>query len=174
MHGHMQVDAREKIEEALKSAIRKELPDLADAIPTLLEWQGYSVSREFYYNDAGAQIQNLALSVRARAQELLGEHAHFPEDGYHGEYIRELAQRYLDEVGKVLSDIESIRRFAVAALREEQDRDLQAFGVKFDRYYLESSLYSDGRVDATVARLAQAGAIYEHDGALWLRTTDYG
>src|SRR5436190_555337 len=147
---------------------------LGDAIATLLEWQGYSVSREFYYNDAGAQIQNLALSVRARAQELLGEHAHFPEDGYHGEYIRELAQRYLDEVGKALSDIESIRRFAVAALREEQDRDLQAFGVKFDRYYLESSLYSDGRVDATVARLGASGAIYEEGGALWLRTTDYG
>ena len=147
---------------------------LGDAIATLLEWQGYAVSREFYYNDAGAQIENLALSVRARAQELLGEHAHFPEDGYHGEYIRELAQRYLDEVGKDLSDIESIRHFAVAALREEQDRDLQAFGVKFDRYYLESSLYTDGRVDATVSRLAASGAAYEKDGALWLRTTDYG
>jgi len=147
---------------------------LGDAIAALLQWQGYEVTREFYYNDAGAQIQNLALSVRARAQELLGEHAHFPEDGYHGEYIRELAQRYLEEVGKDLSDIESIRRFAVAALREEQDRDLQAFGVKFDRYYLESSLYTDGRVDATVARLAASGAMYEHEGALWLRTTEYG
>ncbi|HYT97212.1 MAG TPA: arginine--tRNA ligase [Casimicrobiaceae bacterium] len=147
---------------------------LGDAIATLLEWQGYAVSREFYYNDAGAQIQNLALSVRARAQELLGEHAHFPEDGYRGEYIRELAQRYLDEVGNDLSDIESIRHFAVAALREEQDRDLQAFGVKFDRYYLESSLYTDGRVDATVSRLMASGAVYEKDGALWLRTTDYG
>ncbi|HEY2816431.1 MAG TPA: arginine--tRNA ligase [Casimicrobiaceae bacterium] len=147
---------------------------LGAAIAMLLESQGYDVVREFYYNDAGAQIQNLALSVRARAQELLGEHAHFPEDGYRGEYIRELAQRYLDEVGKELSDIESIRRFAVAALREEQDRDLQAFGVRFDRYYLESSLYADGRVDATVARLAASGAMYEHEGALWLRTTDYG
>src|SRR5207253_10483818 len=147
---------------------------LGDAIATLLEWQGYSVSREFYYNDAGAQINNLALSVRARAQELLGEHAHFPEDGYRGDYIRELAQRYLDEVGHDLSDIESIRRFAVAALRDEQDRDLKAFGVKFDRYFLESSLYADGRVDATVARLAASGAVYDKDGALWLRTTDYG
>ena len=147
---------------------------LGDAIATLLEWQGYAVEREFYYNDAGAQIQNLALSIRARAAELLGQPANFPEDGYHGEYIRELAQRYLDEVGKDLSDIESIRRFAVAALRDEQDRDLQAFGVKFDRYYLESSLYTDGRVDATVARLGASGAVYEHDGALWLRTTDYG
>jgi arginyl-tRNA synthetase len=147
---------------------------LGDAIATLLEWQGADVSREFYYNDAGAQIQNLALSVRARAQEILGEHANFPEDGYHGEYIREVAQRYLDEIGKDLSDIESIRRFAVAALRDEQDRDLKAFGVKFDRYYLESSLYVDGRVDATVARLSDSGALYEHEGALWLRTTDYG
>src|SRR6266550_4176986 len=98
---------------------------LGDAIATLLEWQGYAVSREFYYNDAGAQIQNLALSVRARAQELLGEHAHFPEDGYHGEYIRELAQRYLDEAGTDLSDIESIRQigacFVEITLRELAD-----------------------------------------------------
>ncbi len=147
---------------------------LGDAIASLLESQGYDVAREFYYNDAGAQIQNLALSVRARAQQLLGEHAQFPEDGYHGEYIRELAQRYLDEVGKDLSDIESIRRFAVAALRDEQDRDLKAFGVKFDRYYLESSLYTDGRVDTTVRRLIESGATYEREGALWLRTTAYG
>ena len=98
---------------------------LGDAIARLLEWQGADVTREFYYNDAGQQIQNLALSVRARAKELLGEHATFPEDGYHGEYIRELAQRYLDEVGHDLADIESIRHFAVAVLRLEQDRDLR-------------------------------------------------
>jgi arginyl-tRNA synthetase len=147
---------------------------LGDAIARLIEWQGASVTREFYYNDAGQQIQNLALSVRARAKELLGEHAAFPDDGYRGEYIRELAQRYLDEIGHDLSDIESIRRFAVAELREEQDRDLQAFGVKFDNYYLESSLYTDGRVDATVARLIGSGRTFEQDGALWLKTTDYG
>ena len=99
--------------------------------------------------------------MRARAQEILGEHATFPEDGYRGDYIRELAQRYLDEVGHDLSDIEAIRRFAVAELRSEQDRDLQAFGVKFDNYYLESSLYTDGRVDATVARLVASGKTYE-------------
>jgi arginyl-tRNA synthetase len=127
---------------------------LGDALSTLFEWQGAEVTREFYYNDAGQQIQNLAISVRARAQELLGEHVTFPEDGYLGEYIRELAQRYLDEVGHDLGDIESIRRFAVAELRREQDRDLQAFGVRFDHYYLESSLYTDGRVEATVDRLA--------------------
>jgi arginyl-tRNA synthetase len=147
---------------------------LGDAIAALLEWQGASVTREFYYNDAGQQIQNLAISVRARAQELLGEHAAFPEDGYHGEYIRELAQRYLAEVGHELGDIEAIRRFAVAELRREQDSDLQAFGVRFDHYYLESSLYSDGRVDATVSRLAASGMTYESEGALWLATTQFG
>ncbi|MEP7180890.1 MAG: arginine--tRNA ligase [Betaproteobacteria bacterium] len=147
---------------------------LGDAIAMLLEWQGAAVTREFYYNDAGQQIQNLAISVRARAQELLGEHAAFPEDGYRGEYIVELARRYLDEVGHDLGDIESIRGFAVAELRKEQDRDLQAFGVKFDQYYLESSLYTDGRVEATVLRLANSGKTYPQEGALWLKTTDYG
>jgi len=147
---------------------------LGDAIANLLEWQGASVTREFYYNDAGQQIQNLAISVRARAQELLGEHATFPEDGYRGEYIRELAQRYLAEVGHELGDIESIRRFAVAELRKEQDRDLHAFGVRFDNYYLESSLYKEGRVDAAVAKLAASGKTYDGEGALWLRTTEYG
>jgi arginyl-tRNA synthetase len=147
---------------------------LGDAIASLLEWQGCQVSREFYYNDAGQQIHNLAVSVRARAHEILGESGEFPEDGYRGEYIRELAQRYLDEIGHDLSDIESIRRFAVAELRNEQDRDLTAFGVRFDRYYLESSLYTDGRVEATIAQLVGSGATYEEGGALWLRTTSYG
>ena len=147
---------------------------LGDAVATLLEWQGAQVTREFYYNDAGQQIENLAVSVRARAQELLGEHAAFPEDGYRGEYIVEIARAYLDQGGHDLSDIESIRRFAVAALRREQDLDLQAFGVRFDNYYLESSLYTDGRVEATVERLAHSGRTYEHEGAMWLRTTDYG
>jgi len=147
---------------------------LGDAVAMLLEWQGATVTREFYYNDAGQQIQNLALSVRARAQEILGEHASFPEDGYRGEYIREIAQRFLDEIGHDLGDIETIRKFAVAELRREQDRDLQAFGVKFDNYYLESSLYTTGRVDSTVERLVASGHAYEQDGALWLRTTDFG
>jgi len=147
---------------------------LGDAIAALLESQGYSVTREFYYNDAGRQIELLAVSVRARAQELLGEKVAFPEDGYHGDYIRELAQRFLAEVGHDLSDIEVIRRFAVAQLRREQDEDLRALGVKFDHYYLESSLYTDGKVDATVARLSASGKTYEKDGALWLKTTDYG
>jgi arginyl-tRNA synthetase len=147
---------------------------LGDAIANLLEWQGADVTREFYYNDAGQQIENLALSVRARARELLGETTEFPEDGYRGDYIRELAQAYLDDVGHDLSDIDAIRRFAVAALRREQDRDLEAFGVRFDNYYLESSLYTDGRVERTVEALVTSGRSYESDGALWLRTTDFG
>ena len=147
---------------------------LGDALANLLAGQGASVSREYYYNDAGQQIENLAVSVRARAKQLLGESGAFPEDGYHGEYIREIAQRYLDAHGHDLSDIEPVRRFAVAELRKEQDGDLLAFGVKFDRYYLESSLYTDGRVDATVQRLVASGKTYEHEGALWLRTTEFG
>jgi arginyl-tRNA synthetase len=147
---------------------------LGDAIANLLEWQGAEVTREFYYNDAGQQIENLALSVRARARELLGESTEFPEDGYRGDYIREIAQAYLDEVGHDLSDIDGIRRFAVAVLRREQDRDLEAFGVRFDNYYLESSLYTDGRVERTVEALVKSGRSYESDGALWLRTTDFG
>ncbi len=147
---------------------------LGDAIATLLEWQGAVVTREFYYNDAGAQIQNLALSVRARASEITGNPEPFPADGYHGDYIREVAQRYLDQVGHDLSDLDGIRRFAVAELRKEQDRDLQAFGVEFDNYFLESSLYTDGRVDDTVRRLSASGHTYEQEGALWLATSAYG
>ena len=147
---------------------------LGDALANLLAGQGASVTREYYYNDAGQQIENLAVSVRARAKELLGESVTFPEDGYHGEYIREIAQRFLDTQGHDLSDIETIRRFAVAELRKEQDEDLAAFGVAFDRYYLESSLYTDGRVDETVRRLIASGKTYEHEGALWLRTTEFG
>ena len=149
---------------------------LGDAIASLLEWTGASVTREFYYNDAGAQIENLGLSVQARVREQAGRAAEIPEGGYHGEYIRDIAQRYVaehpsDQFGE---DVEVIRRFAVQELRKEQDKDLQAFGVKFDVYYLESSLYSDNKVEETVARLLQAGHAFEQDGALWLRTTDYG
>jgi arginyl-tRNA synthetase len=149
---------------------------LGDAIATLLEWTGWRVTREFYYNDAGVQIANLARSVQARVRELRSGVAEIPEGGYHGEYIREIARDYVvahpeDAAG---DDLEAIRLFAVAALRKEQDKDLQAFGVRFDVYYLESSLYSDGKVDETVELLTAAGQTYEKDGALWLRTTDYG
>lgn len=146
---------------------------LGDAIATLLEWTGWKVAREFYYNDAGAQIDNLANSVIARIREIRGEKSELPEGGYHGEYIRELAERYSAEHSGE-PDFDSVRKFAVHELRLEQDGDLQAFGVKFDVYFLESSLYTDGKVRETIERLRAAGHTYEMDGAVWLRTTDFG
>ncbi len=149
---------------------------LGDAIASLLAATGWMVTREFYYNDAGAQIINLALSVQARVRQLGGQDVPLPDGGYHGEYIRDLAQRYIDEHSSDpnADALDAIRSFAVHELRKEQDRDLQAFGVKFDRYFLESSLYSDGRVEDAIARLIAAGHTYEKDGALWLKTTDFG
>jgi arginyl-tRNA synthetase len=146
---------------------------LGDAIAALLEAQGHAVTREFYYNDAGAQIHNLALSVQARAKGKTPEDAAWPADGYRGEYIEEIARNYAASGGEA-DDLEAIRKFAVAALRKEQDEDLKAFGVKFDVYYLESGLYTDGKVEAAVKALVASGKTYEKDGALWLRTTDYG
>ncbi len=159
---------------------------LGDVLANVLSTQGWQVHREFYYNDAGVQINNLALSVQARARGLTPAHADWPETAYNGEYIAEIARDYLAGATVVRQDAEpvkglgdahhldAIRLFAVAYLRREQDLDLQAFGVKFDQYYLESSLYRDGRVDETVAALVAAGKTYEHEGALWLRTTDEG
>jgi arginyl-tRNA synthetase len=149
---------------------------LGDAIASLLEWTGWKVTREFYYNDAGVQIQNLALSVRARLIERATGTLEIPEGGYHGEYIGEIAAAYAtahpdDPRGERLDDV---RAFAVQALREEQDRDLKALGVRFDVYSLESSLYTDGKVDETVGMLRHAGHTFEEGGATWLRTTDYG
>jgi arginyl-tRNA synthetase len=150
---------------------------LGDAISTLLEWTGWKVSREFYYNDAGVQIENLAASVQARIGAIDGGEAAIPEGGYHGEYIREIAEKFA-ETGKASSspeaDSTSVREFAVAALRKEQDLDLQAFGVKFDTYYLESSLYTDGRVEKVVEQLNAKDMTYEADGALWLKTSQFG
>ena len=149
---------------------------LGDAIASLLEWTGWRVTREFYYNDGGGQILSLARSVQARIQELRGRPAVLPEGGYHGEYIRDLAERYVaahpnDPEG---ADLAAVRRFAVQELRKEQDTDLQAFGVKFDVYFLESSLYTTSKVEETTRRLVAAGHTYEKDGALWLKTTDFG
>jgi len=151
---------------------------LGDAISTLLEWQGWKVLREFYYNDAGNQIANLALSVQFRIREAaaLVASADMHEDWYRGDYIRDIARDYVAECpGDAKGDdLEAIRLFAVAYLRGEQDADLRAFGVKFDSYFLESSLYTDGKVDETVRMLVAGGRTYEADGALWLRTTDFG
>ena len=142
---------------------------IGDALAAVLESQGDKVTREFYYNDAGAQIQNLALSVQARKRGLEPGAAGWPQDGYAGEYIADIAKAYGGP-----DDLESIRKFAVDYLRKEQDLDLREFGVKFDVYYLESSLYTEGKVEEVVKALVASGKTYDKDGALWLRTTEYG
>ncbi|MDU0810743.1 MAG: arginine--tRNA ligase [Burkholderia sp.] len=159
---------------------------LGDVLANVLTSQGYYVHREFYYNDAGTQIRNLALSAQARARGLKPEDTDWPESAYKGEYISDIANDYMNSktitmsngmVFKGIGDIENldaIRTFAVAYLRREQDIDLQAIGVKFDQYYLESSLYIEGRVEKTVNALIASGMTYEQDGALWLRTTNEG
>ena len=166
---------------------------LGDAICNLFATQGWQVYREFYYNDAGVQIGTLATSTQLRAQGFKPGDACWPTDPdnpvsknfYNGEYIAEIAADFLatktvasdDRVFTAsgdMNDLDGIRQFAVAYLRHEQDLDLQAFAVKFDNYYLESSLYTSGKVDATVRRLQDAGKTYERDGALWLKSTDYG
>ncbi len=149
---------------------------LGDAISTLLESTGWKVTREFYYNDAGAQIENLAASVCARIDELGGRDGEIPEGGYRGEYIRELAERFIAQhsLNGTPPHMDEVKKFAVAELRHEQDLDLQAFGVSFDNYYLESSLYTERKVEETVEALVKSGKTYEDGGALYLRTTEYG
>ena len=158
---------------------------LGDAICNLWATQGEQVYREFYYNDAGVQINNLGISTQLRAKGFKPGDAQWPESAYNGEYINDIAQDFLqkktvqaDDRSFTASgdkdDEANIREFAVAYLRREQDLDLQAFEVKFDNYYLESSLYTSGRVEATVQKLIAAGKTYEKDGALWLKSTDYG
>lgn len=159
---------------------------LGDAICSLFTSQGYFVTREFYYNDAGNQISKLATSVQARARNIAPDSPQFPTDGYKGDYIVDIAHDFVagasidtDTDGTItaskdIDDLDAIRRFAVAYLRREQDLDLQAFGLKFDNYFLESSLYTTGKVQHTVQALTDAGHTYEHEGALWLRTTELG
>ncbi|MCS3904145.1 arginyl-tRNA synthetase [Methylohalomonas lacus] len=158
---------------------------VGDCLCRLLAANGYPVTREFYYNDAGQQINNLALSVQARARGVTPDDPDWPADGYRGEYISDVARAYMQgesvhaedrdiSAAADAEDLEAIRAFAVAYLRREQDADLKAFAVHFDNYYLESSLYDDGRVEQTVAQLIASGHTYEQDDALWLRTTDFG
>ena len=158
---------------------------LGDCICNLLQSQGAEVLREFYYNDAGVQINNLGLSVQKRLQGFKPGDAQWPEQAYNGEYIADIAADFADRktvraddrsftASGDVNDLAGITQFAVAFLRHEQDLDLQAFGVHFDHYFLESSLYTSGRVEDTVKRLVAAGKTYEEGGALWLRTTEYG
>ena len=158
---------------------------VGDCLCRLLEATGWDVTREFYYNDAGAQIDNLTLSVQARAKGLGPDHPSWPVDGYRGDYIVDVARAFLAKQSVVADDrsvtakgdpedAASVREFAVAWLRHEQDLDLKAFGVRFDVFSLESALYADGSVERTVQALVESGHTYEDDGALWLRTTTFG
>lgn len=158
---------------------------LGDAICNLYATQGWDVYREFYYNDAGAQIVTLATSTQLRAKGFKPGDPEWPEAAYNGEYIADIAADFLAKktvrsddreftASGDVNDLDGIRMFAVAYLRHEQDLDLKAFDVKFDNYFLESSLYTSGKVDAAVQRLREAGKTYEHEGALWLKSTDYG
>jgi len=158
---------------------------IGDCLSRLLDANGWAVQREFYYNDAGVQIQNLAISVQARARGLAPGDAGWPEDGYRGDYIADVARAYMAGESVVADgqtvtgardaeNLDAIRQFAVASLRREQDLDLKAFGVGFDTYFLESSLYTGGKVEETVRELVAHGHTYEEGGALWLRSTDFG
>ncbi|MQP77309.1 arginine--tRNA ligase [Stenotrophomonas sp. MYb238] len=158
---------------------------IGDCIARVLEANGWNAKREFYYNDAGVQIENLARSVQARARGVKPGDEQWPAEAYNGEYIADVAKAYL--LGQTVElegsqvvgagdagDIDAIRRFAVAYLRNEQNQDLAAFGVDFDIYFLESSLYKDGKVAEAVDQLIASGHTYEEGGALWLRSTDFG
>ncbi len=158
---------------------------VGDCLARLLEANGWNVTREFYYNDAGAQIENLVISVQARAQGISVDDARFPENGYRGDYIMDIANAFLAKQTVTADDMQvtasgnvddagAVRHFAVAYLRHEQDLDLRAFQIKFDIYSLESALYTTGKVESTVQKLMQSGKTFEEGDALWLRTTDFG
>ena len=158
---------------------------VGDCLARLLDANGWDVTREFYYNDAGAQIENLVISVQARCNGLATDDASFPENGYRGDYILDIAQAFLAKetvtaddmivtASGDVNDVESVRLFSVAYLRHEQDLDLKAFQIKFDVFSLESALYSTGKVESTVQALIKSGKTYEEGDALWLKTTDFG
>jgi arginyl-tRNA synthetase len=158
---------------------------VGDCLCNVLHAAGWNVTREFYYNDAGMQIDNLTRSVQLRCRGITPEHPSWPDEGYRGDYIAEVAEAYMAQetveaddqhvrASGDVNDAEAIRHFAVAYLRREQDIDLRAFGVNFDVFALESALYSEGKVDEVVDKLIASGHTYEQDDALWLRTTDFG
>jgi arginyl-tRNA synthetase len=151
-----------------------------DALASLLEWTGHAVTREFYINDAGVQIDKLAWSLWARVQEALGRDSDIPDGGYHGLYLAEAAEQVLRERGADFADLpaeEGVRQCRGLALqmqREEQDRDLADFGVRFNVFTSEQSLYDRGMVEEALVLLGEKGLTYEREGALWLRTTQFG
>ncbi len=158
---------------------------VGDCLCRVLQTAGWNVTREFYYNDAGSQIDNLTLSVQLRCKGVTPDDPSWPENGYRGDYITDVARAYLAQeaveaddqhvrASGDVNDVTAIRHFAVAYLRSEQDLDLRAFGVNFDVYSLESALYIEGKVEEVVSKLIASGHTYEQDNALWLRTTDFG
>jgi len=150
---------------------------LGDTIANILEWNGYQVTREYYYNNAGRQMRVLAESVKARYYELLGESHPFPEDGYQGEYIREIAQKLVDEYDDVLlesEDLDAFQQAAESAVFEDIRSTLERLGIEFDNYYNEQSLYDDGTIDWVLQTLKDKGYSYEDDGAVWFKATDLG
>ena len=158
---------------------------VGDCLCRVLQTAGWNVTREFYYNDAGAQIDNLTLSVQLRCKGVTPDDSSWPENGYRGDYIIDVARAYLaqetveadDQQMRASGDVNdstAIRHFAVAYLRSEQDLDLRAFGVNFDVHTLESALYTEGKVEEVVSKLIASGHTYEQGNALWLRTTDFG
>jgi arginyl-tRNA synthetase len=153
---------------------------IGDALARLFEATGWSVEREYYFNDAGGQMDRFGASVEARFLQLTGRHAEVPEDGYHGSYVDDLARGVLETEGSGLGDLPDDERFlrmraeGVARVLPQIEATLERFGVRFDSFFRESELAAKGEIEAAVQRLRDAGAVYEHEGALWFRSTQFG
>ena len=158
---------------------------IGDSLARIMQANGWDVTREFYYNDAGQQINNLALSVQSRIKGIKPDDVNFPEDGYRGEYILEIADAYsnlktVEVDGEIVkangnpNDIENIKRFSVAFLRNEQNIDLAAFQTTFDVFTLESTFYQNKDVKKVLDLLEKNGFSYQKDDATWLKTTEFG
>ena len=153
---------------------------LGDGIARLLEWAGHDVQREFYVNDAGVQMNLLGASLNARWREARGESVSVPEGGYQGAYITDLARQADREMGEQLqamdepARIEFLRDWGSNMLRAQQEADLQEFRVRFDEFFSERTLYANQKIEETLKVVRERGHVYESEGALWLRTTDFG
>ena len=150
---------------------------LGDVVSSILEWKGYEVDREYYYNNAGKQMQRLGESVQARYLELVGESPEFPEEGYEGKYIIDIAQDLKDKNGDALKDATDIAPFIQAAeptIFLQIEKTLNRIGLKFDKFFNENSLYESGAIEEVVAALRQKGLIYEKEGATWFKATKAG
>lgn len=153
---------------------------LGDSIASILDFAGWQVTREYYINDAGNQIENFALSLEARYFQLLGRHGEIPEGGYHGQDIIDTVRRFIDQHGDGLLEadgrtrLDTLARYALAEKIEGIRRALEEFGVQYDVWFSEQSLHDSGKVDDAINRLRERGYIYEHEGALWFKATAFG